>query len=183
MPRSLTLIILLTLLSPSQLVPQTNKPPERAMEPHPEDGASIDSIIKALYDVISGPAGEKRDLDRFRALFVPDSHLIPMVPGATGGMEARVLTPESFIERSQQRTATEGFWEREVARRTEQFAHIAHVFTTYESRRQQDGQPFARGINSIQLMNDGRRWWIVNIIWEAERPGSELPQKYLQTPR
>ena len=158
MPRSLASIILLTLLSPSQLVPQTNKPPEKVMAAHTEDGASIDSIIKALYDVISGPAGEKRYWDSFRALFV-------------------------FIDRSQQRTATEGFWEREVARRTEQFAHIAHVFTTYESRRQLEGQPFARGINSIQLTNDGRRWWIVNIIWEAERPGSELPQKYLQTPR
>jgi hypothetical protein len=72
------------------------------------------------------------------------------------------------------------FFEKEVARRTESFGNIAHVFSTYESRRKSDdAKPFARGINSIQLMNDGKRWWIVTVFWQGEGPGNPLPEKHL----
>lgn len=73
----------------------------------------------------------------------------------------------------------EGFFEKEIARRTESFGQIAHVFSTYEARHSPDDEkPFLRGINSIQLMSDGKRWWIVTIFWQAEDEKNPLPEKY-----
>jgi hypothetical protein len=147
----------------------------------PADVASADSIIAAVYDVISGPAGQKRDWDRMRSLFIPGARLIPVGTAPEGGFAARVLSVEDYIGRSSATLEKQGFFEREIARRTEKFGHIVHAFSTYESRRaESDAKPFARGINSFQLMNDGRRWWIVTIFWEAERPDNPIPAEYLK---
>jgi hypothetical protein len=159
---------------------------------NPADVASIDSIIAALYDVISGPAGKKRDWDRMRSLFAPGARLIPTGPRRppgtapdaplTGKEEyaSRAMTPEEYITRSSRFLEENGFFEREISRRTEQYGHIAHVFSTYDSRHKaEDAKPFARGINSIQLMNDGKRWWVVTVFWEGETEKTPLPDKYL----
>jgi hypothetical protein len=160
---------------------------------NPADVASIDSIIAALYDVISGPAGKKRDWDRFRTLFFPGARLIPTGPRRAPGTKpdapltgkeeyaSRALTPEDYITRSSSFLEERGFFEREVARRTELYGHIAHAFSTYESRNKaDDAKPFQRGINSIQLMNDGKRWWVVSVFWEGETERTALPEKYLR---
>lgn len=147
---------------------------------NPADVASIDAIVAAVYDVISGPAGKKRDWDRMRSLFVPEARLIPTGPRKDGGYASRALTVENYIARSGEYFEKNGFFERESARRTESFGHIAHVFSTYESRHKaDDAQPFQRGINSIQLMNDGTRWWVVTIFWEGADKDTPLPEKYL----
>lgn len=144
------------------------------------DVASIDSIIAALYDVISGPAGKKRDWDRMRSLFIQGGRLIPTGKRASGEIGNRVMDVEGYISGSAKYIEENGFFEREIARRTESFGNIAHVFSTYESRHKaDDAKPFARGINSIQLMNDGKRWWIVTVFWQGEGPDNPLPQKYL----
>ena len=149
---------------------------------NPADVASIDAILAAVYDVISGPAGKKRDWDRMRSLFIPGAHLIPTGPRPAGGVGSRVIDVEGYITRASGLLEKEGFFEREIARRTETFGNIAHVFSTYESRHKaEDPRPFARGINSIQLMNDGKRWWIVNIFWQAEDAQHPLPPKYLES--
>jgi len=148
---------------------------------NPADVASIDAIIASVYDVISGPAGKKRDWDRMRSLFVPGARLIPTGPRQTGGYGSRVLTVDEYIERASGFFEKEGFYEREAARKAEEFGQIAHVFSTYESRHAPgDAKPFQRGINSIQLMNDGKRWWIVTIFWEGEDEKNSLPEKYLK---
>jgi hypothetical protein len=148
---------------------------------NPADVATMDSIIAALYDVISGPPG-KRDWDRFRSLFIPGARLIPTGIRQTGEASSRVLTPEDYIQRSAPFLEKEGFFEHEVSRRTEKFANIAHLFSTYESRHTKDeAKPFARGINSIQLMNDGKRWWIVTVFWQGEDAKNHLPAEYLKT--
>jgi hypothetical protein len=145
------------------------------------DVESIDAIMKAVYDVISGPAGEKRDWDRFRSLFLPEARLIPSFPEPEGeGYGYRVMSPEDYVTRSAPVLEKGGFFEQEIHRVVEQFGPIAHVFSTYESRRSlDDSEPFARGINSFQLMNDGKRWWVVTIFWTGERPDLEIPEKYL----
>lgn len=146
----------------------------------PADVASIDSIVAALYDVISGPAGQKRDWDRMRSLFVPGARLIPTGRRPTGEVVSRARTVEEYIVGSSPFLEKEGFFEREIARRTESFGNIAHVFSTYDSKHKVvDPKPFARGINSIQLMNDGKRWWIVTIFWQNEDEKTPLPEKYL----
>src|SRR5882724_9250611 len=147
---------------------------------NPADVASIDSIIAAVYDVISGPAGKKRDWDRMRSLFAPGARLIPTGPRPGGGYGSRALSVDDYIQRSSPLFEKEGFYEREASRQADMFGQIAHVFSTYESRHSpDDAKPFQRGINSIQLMNDGKRWWIVTIFWQGEDEKNPLPAKYL----
>lgn len=153
--------------------------PAPAPAANPADVATIESTLAALYDVISGPAGT-RNWDRFRSLFVPGARLIPTAPGTAGEVSSTVLTAEDFIKRAGAFFEKEGFFERESARRIETFGSIAHVFSTYESRHAKtDKEPFQRGINSIQLMNDGKRWWVVTIFWQAEDQKNPIPKKYL----
>ncbi|MEP6568484.1 MAG: hypothetical protein ABJC10_01820 [Acidobacteriota bacterium] len=148
---------------------------------NPADVASIDSIIAAVYNIISGPAGKKRDWDRMRSLFIPGARLVPTGPRPDGSYASRVLAVDEYIGRASGFFEVEGFFEKEAARVTEQFGQIAHLFSTYESRHApDDAKPFQRGINSIQLMNDGKRWWIVTIFWEGEDDKTLLPDKYLK---
>ncbi len=156
------------------------------------DVESIDAIIAAAYDVISGPAGKKRDWERERSLFFPGARLVPTAVEAgrndvdpstalRTSLAPLVLDVEGYIARVEKYFANTGFYETEVARRVEQFGQIAHVWSTYESRHDpSDLEPFMRGINSIQLFNDGSRWWILSIYWQHESPQHPLPEKYLQ---
>jgi len=180
----LLLVFLLSLVAPVLALAQT--PPPAAKQPvaitvpaaAPKDVESIDAIVAALYDVISGPAGKARDWNRMRSLFVPGAHLIPAGKRADGDIGMRIMQVNDFIALHGPMQQENGFRERELARRTDQFGHIAHVFSTYEGRMEK--QPtILRGINSIQLMNDGSRWWIVSVFWEAERPDMLLPKDYL----
>jgi hypothetical protein len=145
------------------------------------DVESIDAIIAAAYDVISGPVGQKRDWNRERLLFYPGARLIPTAkPGANDGLAPQILDVDGFIARVEPYFAEHGFFETEIARRTEQFGHIAHVWSTYESRHSADDpKPFMRGINSFQLFYDGNRWWIVNIFWQQESAADPISEEYL----
>ena len=156
---------------------------QTAAEPNLADVSTLDGIMKAVYDVISGDAGKPRDWDRFRTLFYKDARLIPTgVNPQTKEIRATSLAPEDYIKRVEPFFAKEGFYEREKARRVEQFGHITHVFSTYESfHNLSDKQPFARGINSFQLFNDGKRWWVVTIYWQQETPEIQIPKEYLKT--
>ena len=151
------------------------------------DVASIDAIIAAAYDVISGPAGQERDWDRERSLFLTGARLIPtsMAPGVTerdANAPLQVLDVEAYRERVQPFFEKNGFYEKEIARSTEQFGDVAQVWSTYESRHSPDDpEPFMRGINSIQLFNDGSRWWIVTIFWQHETAESPIPARYLES--
>jgi hypothetical protein len=147
----------------------------------PKDVASLDAILAALYDVISGPAGKERDWPRMRALFAPGARLVPTAHQPDGTTTAHVYDVDGYIERATKAFATQGFYERGIANRVEQFGRIAHVFSTYEARHDaKDAKPFLRGINSIQLLNDGKRWWIVTVFWQAEDAQTPLPEKYLK---
>ena len=90
------------------------------------------------------------------------------------------MTVDQYVERVSGGFRTNGFFERGIAQKVESFGNIVHVFTTYESRHSpDDSAPFARGINSIQLLKDGDRYWVVSIYWDSERPDNPIPQKYL----
>lgn len=149
----------------------------------PGDVDSIEHILAATYDVISGPAGP-RDWDRFRSLFYPGARLIPTYrDDKTGVVSARALTPDEYAVRGQAFFSKEGFFENTVSNRVENWDSIAHVFSTYESRHAKGEKPFARGINSFQLLNDGKRWWVMTIYWEAEDATHQLPKKYTKKKR
>jgi hypothetical protein len=154
--------------------------PSAAVGARPADVATVDGIVAALYDVISGPAGQPRDWDRMRSLFAPEGRLMAVGARPEGVYALRTMTVEDYIGRNAKAFATMGFFEREAARSTEAFGQIVHVFSTYESRHAPgDAEPFQRGINSIQLVNDGKRWWIVNVLWRAEDASLRLPERYL----
>jgi hypothetical protein len=146
----------------------------------PADVQSVDAVLAALYDVISGPAGQPRDWNRFRSLFIPDARLIPVRRSkASNGADVMPYTPEQYQERATPLFAQEGFFERGIHNTTESFGDIVQVFSTYESRHTKDGAPFQRGINSIQLLKDGNRYWVVTILWDGESPTNPIPAKYL----
>ena len=153
------------------------------MSARDSDVVSIDAIINAAYDGISGPAGQKRDWERERGLFWPGARLIPTAQDA-GDLDVdlapRMLTVDDFIARAEALFEKTGFYEKEIGRKTEHFGRIAHVWSTYESRHDpRDPEPFMRGINSIQLFNDGKRWWIVSIYWQHESAQHPVPAPYL----
>jgi len=115
-----------------------------------------------------------------RSLFVPGTKMTPLVPEKNGGFAVRQLSVEDYVTRARPRLESEGFFEREIARRSERFGNLVHVFSTCESRHKpEDKAPFARGINSLQLMFDGKRWWILSIAWESEHPYNPIPKEYL----
>jgi len=144
------------------------------------DVASIDAIISAVYDVISGDAGVARDWERWHSLFAEGATLSAVVRGPDQAVRRVVMTPESYVERSGAFLEQNGFHETEIGRVTEGFGQIAHAFSTYESRRSRsDPEPFQRGINSFQLMNDGARWWVVSIYWQGEGPDNPIPDRYI----
>lgn len=176
--------ILLIVLSLAFFQTALAQQPETKLEPkaaNPADVASLDAIMKAVYDVISGDAGQKRDWDRFRSLFHKDARLIPSNKSKDGIVGARAFTPEEYITRSSPFMEKEGFFERETARRADVYGNIAQVFSTYESfHKKDDKTPFARGINSFQLLNDGKRWWVVTIYWQGETPEMPIPKEYLK---
>ena len=137
--------------------------------PRPSDVATLDAILHALYETVSGAVGQPRDWDRFRSLFLPGAHLMPIVSISGEKAGVRLLSTEDFIRRVEPIFASEDFWERETSRQTETAGRFAHVLSFYESLRSPGGQPFEQSVNSIQLFNDGLRWWIVNLMWNTSR--------------
>ena len=145
-----------------------------------KDTENIDTVIKTLYSIISGPIGEERDWERFRSLFIPGARLIRKRRIQGGPIQTLSQNVEEYIKSAQEFFRLQGFYESEIARRTEEFGSIAHVFSTYESKLDKnDPKPFSRGINSIQLLGDNDRWWVVNLLWESESEMNPIPEKYL----
>lgn len=178
MRKNLLLSLFFVLVFSFNLMAQTT-----VKEANPADVSSLDAIMKAVYEVISGDAGQKRDWDRFRTLFYKDARLIPTGKNQqTGIFGANSMSPEDYIKRAEPFFEKEGFYEREIARRVDLYGNIAQVFSTYEAvHKRDDKKPFLRGINSFQLLNDGKRWWILTIYWQAETPDNPIPKKYLKS--
>ena len=165
--------------APAQ-APQTPAAPAPPPPAKPADVASPDAILAATYDVISGPAGQKRDWDRFRSLFLPGARLAAVSKGKDGIPHAQVITPEQYVGFADSYFDKNGFFEREASRHADRFGEIMQIFSTYESRHDaKDAAPFVRGINSFQLFYDGKRWWVVTIYWEEESPDLPLPKEFL----
>jgi hypothetical protein len=144
-----------------------------------DDVASIDAIVRSLYAAISGPAGQARDWNRVRSLFHRHHRMVPLVRGRTG-MQAVALSIEDYVQRSGPLLERDGFFEQEIARQVVQFGDLAHVWSTYEGRRRlDDAVPFLRGINSIQLVFEQGRWWVLQIAWQQEADAGPIPAGFL----
>ena len=145
-----------------------------------QDHASVDSIITALYDVISGPANHPRDWDRFHALLAPNCQFIPIGQDSTGAPRHTAYLADGFVELTRDYFDKNSFFEIETARKTERYGNLVHAFSTYDSYHNKDDEkPFQRGINSIQLIFEHGRWWIATVAWQPEWPDLPLPKAYL----
>ncbi len=141
---------------------------------------TIDSTLETLYAAISGEKGEARNWELFKYLFAPDAKLIPSGKNRQEVMGYRYMTMNDYIASSGKWLEENGFFEKEIHRKTERFGSLAHVFSTYESfKTKADTEPFIRGINSIQLLHDGKRWWVMNIYWTGETEANPIPKEYL----
>jgi hypothetical protein len=164
-------------VTPSKTETAKQQPPaqdlsSRVPPAKPDDVRSLDSILVAVYDVISGPAGD-RDWNRFRSLFIPEARLTSAT--RRDGGPVRLLDVEGYARGAGGYFKTHGFYESAIVNRVQRFGNIAQVFSSYASRNAPNEKPFARGINSIQLFNDGSRWWVLSILWDEESPTNPLP--------
>jgi hypothetical protein len=145
-----------------------------------KDVGTADAIIAAIYNTISGPAGELRNWDRFRTLFLPEARLVATGKRPDGMMGKRIMSVEDYIKLSGPILEKDGFFEKEISRKTDRYGSVVQLFSTYESRRTlKDEKPFMRGINSIQLWFDGKRWWVLTIFWQGESEDNPIPKEYL----
>jgi hypothetical protein len=143
------------------------------------DVSTIDGIMKAFYEVISGPPGQPRQWSRDRTLYIPDIRFVAMSEDKDGNAKAHVVTHQQFVDSADPQMVKEGFYETEINRVTESFGHIAHVFSTYETREKSGGAVNERGINSVELFFDGKRWWIASVCWDDERADNPISPDYL----
>jgi hypothetical protein len=149
------------------------------------DGASVDSIVAALYASVSHGPDAEPDWERMRSLFLQVGMLIP--PRRRPQDLFTVIDVDGFqslvhkaIAAAKEKGDPTSFYESEIARRTDCFGNVCQVFSTYESRRApSDAKPFVRGINSIQLVRDEQGWWVASVIWDTERPDNPIPAQYL----
>ena len=142
------------------------------------DVVSIDGVVKAYYDVISGPKGTPRQWARDRTLYMRDIRFA--VLGERGGKPVvRLQTHQDYVDASDSVLVAGGFFEREIGRKTTRFGHVAQVTSAYESRTTERGRVIARGVNLLQLYWDGARWWISGVSWDEERPNNPIPRELL----
>ncbi len=150
---------------------------KKTIQPRPEDIASIDGIIKAFYEVISGPAGQPRQWDRDRTLYVPGVRFIAL----SSKVKASTMDHDQYVKVSNDAMVKNGFFEEEIHRVTNHFGNVAQVFSIYQEKLKLDGDIIGRGVNSIQLYFDGTRWWISAVTWQSESADNPIPKEYLRS--
>jgi hypothetical protein len=143
--------------------------------PRAEDVSSLDGIMKAFYEVISGPAGQPRDWGRDRTLYLPDIRFVETGADRSGKATAEVMTHQEFVDAADAGMVKNGFFETEIHRVTRTFGNVSTILSTYEMRSKPGGPVFGRGVNSLQVFWDGKRYWIASVIWDDERPGNPIP--------
>jgi len=147
--------------------------------PRPQDVSSLDGIMKAFYEVISGPAGAPRDWGRDRTLYVPDIRFIQTGADRAGKTTVEVMSHQEFVDAADAGMVKNGFFETEIHRTTKTFGNISHILSTYEMRAKADGPVFGRGVNGLQIYWDGKRYWIASVMWDDERDGNPIPGELL----
>lgn len=148
------------------------------VDPLSEDVATIDGIVTAFYEVISGPVGRPRDWGRDATLYLePMFFTVSRTDPGSGEPAPTTISKQQYVDESDAFLVESGFTEREIHRETRRFGNIAHVWSTYEWSTA-DGRT-GRGINGIHLFHDGSRWWITHATWDSEREGNPIPDEYL----
>jgi hypothetical protein len=142
--------------------------------------STLDGILKAYYDVVTVKKGEKVSYERDSLLHIANAHVGSGYIDKQGKQKFSCMTLKEYHRRSDDMLSRDGFDEKEISRKVEHFGSIYHVFSTYESRNVAGGPVIERGINSIELFNDGTRFWILAWFFDGERKDNPIPREYLK---
>jgi hypothetical protein len=160
------------------LAPDTSAQRLGSADPRPADVGSLDGIVAAFYDVISVPPGGRVDWARDSTLYLAGVTFTIMVRAPDGGWHARRVDHGTYARESNDFLSS-GFLESEIHRDVHRFGPMAQVFSTYEWRRTADSLVGGRGINSMQIVHDGERWWIISVMWTSEDDDTPIPARFL----
>jgi len=145
----------------------------------PEDVNSIEGIVKASYETISGGVGAPRQWGRDRTLFAPSVRYISLSKNKAGEVRARTSDYQEYLDESDDFLVKQGFTEVELGRKIERFGNVATVLSSYEGKVLSTGKVVTRGVNIFSLYFDGKRWWIQTMLWDEEGPGNSIPPELL----
>jgi len=148
-------------------------------EPRPEDVSTIEGIVKASYETISGGVGVPRQWGRDRTLFAPSVRYIAMSKDQTGAVKVRTSDYQEYLDESDDFLVKQGFTEVELGRKIERFGNVATVLSSYAGKLESTGKVVTRGVNIFSLYFDGKRWWIQTMLWDEEGPGNPIPAELL----
>ena len=145
-----------------------------------EDVSTIEGIVKASYETISGPVGVPRQWGRDRTLFAPSIRFVSLHSDLkTGKVTVRESNYQEYLDQTDAFATKEGFTEVELGHIVKQYGNVATVLSSYEGKVQSTGKVITRGVNIFSLYNDGQRWWIQTMQWDQERPGNPVPAELL----
>jgi hypothetical protein len=134
---------------------------------------SLSHALKDMYDVISFPEDGEPDWERMADIFLPQARLVRVTPEGTDFFDLasfRAMATEML-----DRGVYTSFFEAEVARKIDVFGSLAHVLSAYETKAHPRANAcLARGINSIQLLWDGRTWRVLSLFWDEENERNRI---------
>ena len=149
-------------------------------QPRAEDVSSIDGMVKAYYEVVSGPAGRPRDWGRDATLYIPGVRFVVFNKDKNGKTTAQSMSHQEFVDASDAAMVGKGFYEHEIHRITHRAGDVAHVFSTAENALSPNGPPQGHSIDSLEMYWDGSRWWITSAnVWEVDPKAPPLPKEFL----
>lgn len=124
-------------------------------------------LVRELYRLVSGPAGAPKNWPRLRSLHAPGAIItLPLHIGDS--LSATTYNVEQFTALNDKLFGQRGFFEVELRQEVQAFGHVAHVWSAYASSERAGGQPYAYGINSFQLLNDGKHWCVLSATWDGD---------------
>ena len=180
MIKKILLLVLISFVTSNIQSQEKGKEKEDKKNNNNEKVLTIDSTSNCLYPEIWTEKGKKKDWTLFKFLFHSDGKLITSGKNNESEFQIRYMKPDDYVKNSGSWIVKNGFIQKEVHRTVDAFGNMAHVFSTFEAYHDaKDEEPFMRGINSIQLLYDGTRWWIVNIFWDNENRRNPIPRNYL----
>ena len=140
------------------------------------EAENLHNVVPTLYSIVSGPAGDKHDWDMLRKLFAPDAKITPVFHDASKPV-IQSLTVDAFVSLNKELFKNQDFFETEVDSQIISVGHMATVISLYESRQTPEAAPYSTGVNSFQLLNDGRRWCVISVTWDSDKGGHVMPKR------
>lgn len=147
---------------------------QTAAEKYANDVNSIDAIINAYYDVVSGAADEPWEFER--DAFIHSKNAVITRLDGLGQAESHGLEAE-YIPIGL--SPKEDFYEKELKRVATHYGNIAQVWSAFEIRPEPDTESNVRGLNSIQLHFENGRWFIDSWTREMESEKNNLVTRFL----